>query len=285
MPSLFGKKHAPAPAPAVEETPTPAPALQSFILDRYVRAKPSAQNALDVFDDTWTSALPPRLSLKAGTLPTFNDTRIQALLQHLDSIKGFKVLELGPLEGGHTYMLHEAGASITAIEASTRSYLKCLVVKEILQLNRSHFRLGDFLPYLEDTHDWFDLVMASGVLYHTIDPLHLLELISKITDKIGIWTHFWDRDAVAADDKLAPMFVGGPHTVEWRGHTFSMHTREYPEAAAWTAFCGGPETTANWMEHDDILTALGELGYRVTVLEDDVNHSNGPAMLLCAERN
>src|SRR5215207_5994601 len=183
MPSLFRKKEAPDRAPASD---APAAGTEpDAIVDRYERRPPSAQNAIDLFDDTWTSSFPAWLTLHAGTLPTFNDTRIRALLQHLDSIKGFKILELGPMEGGHTYMLHEAGASVTSIESSSRSYLKCLVVKEILHLNRAHFHLGDFVPYLAETRDRYDLVMASGVLYHTLDPLHVLERIAAITDKIG----------------------------------------------------------------------------------------------------
>ena len=283
MPSLF-RKHVPPEPAAVDVAADAVPGPQG-ITDRYVREPPSAQTAIDLFDDTWTSSLPPRLGLHAGSLPTFNDTRIKALLTHLDSIKGFKILELGPMEGGHTYMLHEAGASITAIESSSRSYLKCLVVKEILHLNRAHFHLGDFLPYLDTTRDRFDLVMASGVLYHTIDPLHLLEQIAKITDKIGIWSHYWEGTHIAADEKIAPLFATTTTPTEWRGHSFTLHTRRYPEAMQWTGFCGGPETTANWLERDDLLTALGELGYtKLTVLDDDPEHANGPAILLCAER-
>ena len=42
--------------------------------------------------------------------------------------------------------------------------------------------------------------------------------------------------------------------------------------------------SANWMERDDLLTALADLGYRVTVLDDQPGGLNGPSILLCAER-
>jgi len=116
MPSLFRKPAPPVP-PSATVADEGAPEPQA-IADRYVREPPSDQTAIDLFDHTWTSSLPARLGLHAGTLPTFNDTRIKALLTHLDSIKGFKILELGPMEGGHTYMLHEAGAIGTNYSAS-----------------------------------------------------------------------------------------------------------------------------------------------------------------------
>ena len=53
------------------------------------------------------------------------------------SIEGFRILELGPLESGHTYQLERLGAgSILCIEASPEFYLKSLIIKEILGLKR-----------------------------------------------------------------------------------------------------------------------------------------------------
>ncbi|MEO7397825.1 MAG: class I SAM-dependent methyltransferase [Ilumatobacteraceae bacterium] len=284
MTSLFHKK--PPPPATTESASVPrAQAPEAGILDQYVRDAPSAQNALDLFKDTWTSSLPPALGLHAGHLPTFDDTRIKALLAHLDSIKAFKVLELGPLEGGHTYMLHEGGARVIAIEGSSRAYLKCLVVKEILNLNRAHFFLGDFVPYLETTHDKFDLVVASGVLYHMLDPIGLLELISHVTDKIAIWTHYWQAEPVEADERIARVFLDPPIETEWRGLPITLHPRHYREALAGTDFCGSPETSALWLERDGLMTVLTQLGFTsITVLEDEPSHDNGPAILLCAER-
>ncbi len=255
------------------------------ILDQYVRSAPSAQNALDLFAGTWSSCLPSVLGLHAGPLPMFADTRIVKVLEHLDSIKAFKVLELGPLEGGHTYMLHEAGARVIAIEGSSRAYLKCLVVKEILNLNRAHFVLGDFNPYLDATSERYDLVVASGVLYHAMEPLTLLERIARVCDRVAIWTHYWERDAVAADDKIARVFLDDPVGVDWHGHRLTLHPRHYREALQWSGFCGGPESSAMWLERDDLMTALTEVGFgTITVLEEETDHVNGPAILLCAER-
>lgn len=283
---MFRKKTPSPTQPAEVAPPAPEQAPHSGILDQYVRTLPSEQNALDLFAGSWSSALPGVLGLAAGPLPIFDDDRIKKVLAHFDNnITGFKVLELGPLEGGHTYMLHEAGAEVTAIEGSSKAYLKCLVVKEILHMNRASFHLGDFTPYLEQSDDTFDLVLASGVLYHTLDPVGLLELVAKVTDKVAIWTHYWEEDAVRSDEKISRVFLDDPLDQQWRGRTIRLHPRHYREALGWSGFCGGPETSARWMERDGLMTVLTELGLQnITVLEEETDHLNGPAILLVAQR-
>src|SRR5262245_33426009 len=134
---------------------TGGPALsggKAHILDSYVRAAPSPQNALDIFKGEWASLLPAPLSaLRAGPLPLFDDPRISRFLSQIGGVAGKSVLELGPLEGGHSYMIDRAGASsIISVEANTRAFMKCLIVKELVGLPRVQFLCGDFVAYLEE---------------------------------------------------------------------------------------------------------------------------------------
>jgi predicted RNA methylase len=125
------------------------------ILDQYISSAPSPQNALDIFKDEWSSKLPAYLyELESGSVPLFSDARIEWVVNQLGSFEHKTVLELGPLEGGHTYMLERFGAaSITSIEANTRAYLKCLIVKEVLGLNRVKFLCGDFIEFLRNNQE------------------------------------------------------------------------------------------------------------------------------------
>ncbi len=67
---------------------------------------------------------------------------------------GRKVLELG-----HTYMLHQLGATrIDAFEANTRAFLKCLVVTQILYVDCTKSLLGDFAEYLRQSSKSYDWV-------------------------------------------------------------------------------------------------------------------------------
>src|SRR5215210_6998671 len=98
------------------------------ILEEYLTTAPSPQNAIDIFKSQWSCKFPePFASCAAGPVPACDDPRIHWALEELGGVEGARLLELGPLEAGHTYMLDRAGAeSILSIEASTRAYLKCL---------------------------------------------------------------------------------------------------------------------------------------------------------------
>src|SRR4029078_11707063 len=105
---------------------------------------------VDVFKGEWSSKFPARSGLIStpGHAALFEDARIQWLSDSIGGFSGKRVLELGPVETGHTYMMHEGGAkSITAVEANSRSLLKCLCVKEVFNLDRAQFLYGDALAY------------------------------------------------------------------------------------------------------------------------------------------
>jgi SAM-dependent methyltransferase len=268
-----------------EVSPGPTPVPVPTIDERYVREAPSAQLAVDLFKGEWTTALPEHLGVHAGTMPLMEDPRIDWILQQAGGVDGRQVLELGPLEAAHTYMLEEAGASVTAIESNTRAYLRCLVVKELLNLRNSTFMLGDFVPYMESTDRRFDLVLASGVLYHSPDPLRLLTALARVTDRVGIWTHYYDPPLMQATAVEVVRFFPEVDTAEIGGRSVNLHRRNYFELRDNQAFCGGPEATAVWLELEDLLHVLSSLGFTRNVIGDnDLQHAAAPAVLLYAER-
>ncbi|MGL5510179.1 MAG: class I SAM-dependent methyltransferase, partial [Microcoleaceae cyanobacterium] len=166
------------------------------ILDFYVKSAPSVQNAIDIFKGEWASKLPNELSSQcvAGITPLFEDMRINWAVKQIGGVAGKTVLELGPLEAGHTYMMEKLGASaITSVESNTRAYIKCLIIKELLELKRARFLSGDFVEYLKTFPGKFDFGIASGVLYHMIDPVELIYLLSESCNQIYIWTHYYDQ--------------------------------------------------------------------------------------------
>lgn len=255
------------------------------ILNQYVGSAPSDQNALDIFEGEWSSAFPEELQLRAGPATLFEDPRLEWLFSQLGGVSGMDVLELGPLEAGHTYMLEKAGAeSILSIEANTRSYLKCLVVKEIFGLGKSRFLCGDFVEYLKRSNATFDLVVASGVLYHMRNPAEVISLLSEATDNLFVWTHYYDEVEIRRNSRTANKFP----TVEMsehKGFTHSLHKYEYQAALDWKGFCGGGAAHSNWMTRDDILRCLEEFGYSsVEIGFDVVDHPHGPSFALIAKK-
>ena len=275
------------PRPAADvETPAPPPALGAAILDAYVGAAPSPQLAIDLFPGEWSSRFPEELGVTAGAVPLFADDRITWLLEQTGDLTGRTVLELGPWEGGHTYQLGAAGASVTAIEANTRAYLKCLLAKELLGMTNCRFMLGNFVAYLQQPqHERFDMVLASGVLYHSTDPLRLLELMAGAADRLGLWTHYFEPEVVRSTPSVARHFGSEPLMARFRGREVALHRRDYLDALEWNGFCGGPEDHALWLERDDLLACLELLGFTdVRLGDDDPSHVNGPCLLVYAQR-
>src|ERR1700739_2176870 len=123
------------------------------ILDSYVLKPPTNQNIIDIFKGEWSSKLPAHYKIitEPGSAALFEDARVVWAEQALGSFKDTTILELGPLEGGHSYMLQNRNARrIISIEANTRSFLKCLCVKEVLKLDKVEFMLGDFMDFLSN---------------------------------------------------------------------------------------------------------------------------------------
>ena len=176
----------------------PAPTAAPFL--RFEQRLPSPQTAVDVFRGRWACDLSKLLGVDGtGINDLFGEDRrpsqAAVSLGENGRIEGWRVLELGPLEAAHTWRLEQLGAGeIIAIEANVEAYLKCLIVKEELQLKRSRFLLGDFVEFLNRTQQSFDLILASGVLYHLSNPLEAIRQIATHASRCFVWTHYYDRE-------------------------------------------------------------------------------------------
>ena len=261
--------------------PRPAPVPPSSILDEYVTTAPSPQNAVDVFAGEWSSALPVA---SAGPIPLFADDRVEWALDQLGGVAGARVLELGPLEGGHTYMLSRAGAEVLAIEAQTRAYLKCLIAKELLAMPGARFVLGDFMAYLRETDDHFDAVFASGVLYHMRNPVETIALAARAADRLFLWTHYYDEEIIRSSELLSPRFTTTEQS-SYDGFEHTLHRFEYESALQLKGFCGGSAPHSNWLSRKDLTAALEHFGWQVKAVSFDTpDHPHGPALALVATK-
>ncbi len=256
------------------------------ILDQYVSTGPGVQNAIDLFKGEWPSKLPGKLGIVGdGPATLFEDDRVKWVVDTLGGIKGQKVLELGPLEGGHTYMLEQAGASsIVAVEANTRAYLKCLIVKELLEMKRASFLCGDFMEYLRHSRTKYDLCFASGVLYHMQNPVELLALAAKSSDRLFLWTHYYDAGVL--DNPVIAHKFPSSQPGEYEGFKHTLYRYEYEAALNWTGFCGGSAPFSHWLSKDDILNCLRNFGLtEITIGQDSLTaHPHGPQFTLVATR-
>lgn len=259
---------------------------QNNILDEYVRTPPCPGNAVEIFKGEWLSRLPGDLSeLTGGGARLFEDPRIAWFSEQIGGFEDRSVLELGPLEGGHAYMAEKGGAaSVFSIESNTRAYLKCLIVKEMLGLDRVTFACGDFIPYLEGNHPRFDVCLASGVLYHMDEPLKVLHRLSQTSDRLFIWTHYYDAERVHAIDRERHRFSDAGE-LRHEGFSCRGYRREYRELLYDLKFCGGTRGHSIWLPRDAIIDSLKHFGFEeVRIGCEEPDHSNGPAFAVAALR-
>lgn len=250
----------------------------SQFLDLYSHDAPSPAVAFNIFKNEWSSAVP---GFETGKSPLFDDFRIKWLETQLGSFENKRVLELGPLEGGQTYMMERAGANVLAIEANQRAFLKCLVVKNALKL-KAEFLYGDFRPYLQTVEPGsFDFVTAIGVLYHMAEPVKLLHNIARVSNVFGVWTHYYDRDIIG-EKKLR--FDPKPQIQVVDGKSVDAYRQHYLASVAAPGFCGGSAPTSFWLTKSGLLQFVESLGFEITVGDENLNHPNGPCILFFAKR-
>ena len=197
-------------------------------------------------------------------------------LGHESRLDGMTIAELGPLEAMHTQRLEQLGAArILAIESNVEAYLKCLIMKEALNLTRASFLLGDFNLYLQECPDRFDMVFACGVLYHMEDPLTLIRGIARTTDRCFIWTHYFDEQLTKGRT---------PVTVTVDGISATYFQTPYLDRAR-PGFWGGNKPSASWMKRDDILAAFRHYGLdEIEVIEEDRAAPYGATICFAASR-
>ncbi len=253
-------------------------------IDHYVTGAPDPRYLVDIFAGEWSSRLPPPFdALPAGPLPVFEDPRVAWAIAALGGVEGRQVLEVGPLEGAHTWMLERAGAArVVAVEANARALLRCLIVKELVGLPRTTFLLGDALAYLDASPPPFDAALAVGVLYHMTRPGAFLRALAAAAPRIFVWTAYYDplhppNGSAGTVTEVSPSDDGGfPHT---------LYRVDYAREAGGRVFCGGTSAHANWMTRDDILGCVRHAGLTgIEIAFDEPQNAYGASFGFVARR-
>lgn len=236
---------------------------------KFNTALPHPQAAIDIFKGRW--ACQP---IVHGAVPqVYEDPRpihaLRAFGPDVHDLAGKRVLELGPNDGVHTSQLEkQLGAEVVAVDANAEAYLKMLVAKEIFGL-RARVLFGDFMEYLSTVKRGdYDLIFASGVLYHMEDPLELIRRICAASDRCFMMTHYYG-------DPIRKRHV---RIEKDNGYGPVPHFRRAYRNKGFARFWGGIGSHQCWLERDDILRAFREYGHRhIEVLADDP-HPLGPTL-------
>lgn len=164
----------------------------------------ASANAFNIFKGHWAYEIPVP-NVTTGTMSAFKHEPIGVRLikEHFPNHTDFDVLELGSHEGEHSYHLNNLPVRhVYGIEGRPANFLKCLIVKNELGLNRVRFAVGDFIQYLRFCKKQWDLTYCCGVLYHMSDPAEVLRLISTTTKRLVLSTAIFDwKEMSAADER------------------------------------------------------------------------------------
>lgn len=249
-----------------------------MIDDKFVSTFPLNQNGIDCFSGLWYSRFPVGYGVQAGECSLFEDKRLEWALQQIQPGNLWDVLELGPLEAGHSYYMekHTPVRSITAIEANRLCWVKCLVAKEITDLKRSRFLLGNFIEYLKDSTKEYDLCLALGVLYHMKDPLELISLISKASKRIILWTQ------LAGDKQVADW---QPTKVKEGAFHAQGYINDYGQGTNLGKFIGGIENYAVWLTRDSLVESLKHYGFTNIAFGPEGENQFGKEITLVASQS
>jgi hypothetical protein len=258
--------------------------MNKFITEN-LKIKSPEENAINIFKNEWNSRFPePFQNLTGGNSDLFDDTRIQWAINKFNGVKDKSILELGPLEGGHSYQISKAGAKSTlGIESNTNSFLKCLITKEIFNLQNCSFIHADCVDFLKNNSNQYDAIFACGILYHMINPLELIHLLSLKTNNLYLWTHFYD-------EKLTPLCKNAKNFNEkvlssYNNYQATFYKHEYLEELNYDGFCGGIYNHSYYLNRLDIINSLKYFGFTQIDIHFESNDDiNGPHFSLIAKK-
>lgn len=129
-----------------------------------------------------------------GTFDPSDDPRVRRFFEWFPNAG--EILELGSLEGGHTFQLgrHAGVRRVVAIEARPVNLEKAMFVQRLLGMSNIKFVSANLETIDLATFGRFDAVFCSGLLYHLPEPWNLVNQFSKVSENLFIWTHYADEN-------------------------------------------------------------------------------------------
>ena len=224
---------------------------------------PSDRSALKIYSGYWKYKF-EQLAHTDILKKISRDKRPEWTAECFPNFSNFNILELGPADGYNTYQLEKlAPGAITAIEGNKDAFLRCLILKNYLSM-RAKFVYGDFVEYLRycvERAIVYDLIYASGVLYHMQQPIEFLADLCKASRRLFVWTHFFDREKVLLVPEEKEQFVSDdPIRKTYAGTEYKLYKKVYASRFVESpGFIGGINNYCLWMEKVDTPTAKSTL--------------------------
>jgi len=198
-----------------------------------------------------------------GAISAAGDARIEQFFRFAPNPA--TILELGALEGAHTFMLAERPGvqRVLALEGREANLRKARFVQELLKAKNAEFAQANLEQARLAEFGTFDVVFCSGLLYHLPEPWKLIEQFPAVAPAVFIWTQY------AAEEEAKD--IG-------RGLRGKIHVEGGPEEPL-----SGMSATSIWLTLASLCELLRASGYKqIDIVHDDPNHANGPAVTIGA---
>lgn len=199
-----------------------------------------------------------------GSYHAATDPRLVSFLKRFHSPG--RVLELGSLEGGHTFPLAQAANEVIAVEARPTNLEKSCWLQSIFGAQNVRFMQRDIESVELSDLGSFDVIFNLGLLYHLAHPWELLSQLSTRTRWMYLWTHVapprWRRSR-------------HPRAIRqsYRGVVYPEHGANDP--------LSGLGAYSFWPTEKDLLRMLGDCGFiHCELLRRERGHIHGPAVLM-----
>ena len=173
-----------------------------------------------------------------------------------------RVLELGSLEGGHTFQLAARAAEVVAVESRRSNIRRARYAQRLLGATSIRWVEADLEQADLVAEGPFDAIFCVGVLYHLPEPARLLDQMARLAPGALIWTHVAETASSEHDG-----FVG-----EW----FEEFGLANPTS--------GMSSRSFWPTRESLLGRLRRDYRTVEVVQDHPHHPNGHALTVVVHR-
>jgi hypothetical protein len=227
--------------------------------------------------DGWTTRFEIGGKVLGGTLMLQTIPTLLWQIEAIGGVRGKRILELGPLEGAQTKkMIDEGVEEVIAVEGLSYCFLKCLIVKEAFQMNRAKFIFGDFCHYIKQYKgEKFDMVLASGVLYHQKNPAQLIYDLAKITDIVAVWSQVADTAHPSREESI---IVG--ENIEYRGKKMIWGDLRSTSST----YCASLDDYGFWMYPEEMRRCFRDAGFTNINEKSQPDNANGACILFIASK-
>jgi SAM-dependent methyltransferase len=175
-----------------------------------------------------------------------------------------RILDLGCLEGGFAIAFATLGArEVIGIEARPTNLKRADMARERLGVRNVSFIQGDVNKLDVAALGSFDVVFASGILYHLDDPFSFVERVFELTSDVALFdTH------VALPDVHNHGLSASLLTRSHNGHDYVGRVYfEYPPEASqdeveyllWNSYSN---SNSFWLREHDLVRLLYETGFQ-----------------------